>query len=58
MQGEQRERWMRLCAEAANEQDPKKLMSLVDEIDRLLAEKEDRLNKKSPKTASLPIPRL
>ena len=43
MQGEKRERWMQLCEQAANEQDPVKLLQLVDEINRLLEEKERRL---------------
>jgi hypothetical protein len=40
---ENRERWMKLCEQAANEQDPGKLMELVAEINRLLEEKEQRL---------------
>ena len=43
MQGEQKERWMELCAQAAVEQDPTKLMELVKEINNLLEEKERRL---------------
>lgn len=42
---EKRERWMELAAQAADEQDPEKLSELVREIDRLLGEKQDRLNK-------------
>jgi hypothetical protein len=42
MQG-QRELWMELCAQAANEQDPEKLMQLVDQINQLLEQKEARL---------------
>jgi hypothetical protein len=42
MQG-QRELWMELCAQAADEQDPQKLMQLVDQINQLLQEKEARL---------------
>jgi hypothetical protein len=38
-----RERWMELCALAAEEQDPKKLMELIAEITALLAAKEERL---------------
>jgi hypothetical protein len=34
-----KEHWRQLCAQAAFEQDPEKLMGLVKEIDRLLAEK-------------------
>jgi hypothetical protein len=37
---------MQLCAQAAVEQDPEKLLVLVREINRLLGEKEERL--KSP----------
>ena len=43
MQGEKKERWMELCAQAAMEQDPEKLMELVREINSLLEEKERRL---------------
>jgi hypothetical protein len=39
------ERWEQLCALAATEQDPKKLSALVLEIDQLLAEKQDRLDR-------------
>ena len=43
MKGEVRERWMRLCEQAASEQDAEKLMELVSEINRILEEKERRL---------------
>jgi hypothetical protein len=43
MQGEKKERWMELCAQAAIEQDPKKLLELAREINDLLEEKERRL---------------
>jgi hypothetical protein len=36
-------RWMELCEQAAMEQDPQKLMELVEEINRLLLEKEKRV---------------
>jgi hypothetical protein len=36
------ERWKRLGAEAATEQDPKRLLALVQEISRLLEEKSSR----------------
>ena len=38
------ERWKQLCEQAATEQDPQKLRELIDEIDRLLAEKQNRLD--------------
>lgn len=40
---EQTERWMKLCAEAAVEQDPAKLLELVKQINELLVQKERRL---------------
>jgi hypothetical protein len=43
MEGKKREDWMELCADAANEQDSKKLMKLIEQINRLLLEKEARL---------------
>ena len=39
------EKWQALCAQAATEQDPKKLMGLVSEIVRLLDEKQRHLTK-------------
>jgi hypothetical protein len=47
MKGETGERWKILCEQAANEQDPAKLIELVREINRLLDDKQDRLNKKA-----------
>ena len=38
------ERWRKLCAQAAKETDPARLMELVKEINELLNEKEARLN--------------
>jgi hypothetical protein len=38
-----KECWEELCQQAAVEPDPKKLMGLVEEINRLLKEKEARL---------------
>jgi hypothetical protein len=39
-----RERWMELAELAANEQDPKKLMALIVEINQLLGQKQARLD--------------
>jgi hypothetical protein len=47
MKGKTRELWEELCAQAAVEQDPQKLTELVKEIDRLLEEKQDRLNRET-----------
>jgi transposase len=38
-----RDRWQTLCARAADEQDPEKLMELINEINQLLETKEERL---------------
>jgi hypothetical protein len=43
MQGERLERWQELCAKAATEQDPDRLLVLVQEIVNLLEQKEERL---------------
>jgi hypothetical protein len=45
LKGEKLEHWQQLCAQAATQQDPQKLIELVKEIDRLLGEKQDRLNR-------------
>ena len=39
-----RERWLELCEQATVEQDSKKLIELTQEINRLLAEKQDHLD--------------
>ena len=46
MQGETKERWIRLCEQAATEQDSQKLIKVLDEIFRLLEEKRLRVSKK------------
>ena len=45
-----RERWLELAELAATEQDPKKMMDLVSEINQLLAEKQKRLDSLQPQT--------
>ena len=48
MIGEKRELWFELCErDAAVERDPEKLNALVNEINRLLEEKEARLKDNS-----------
>jgi hypothetical protein len=49
MKAEKRERWMDVCAQIADEQDPKKMIELVTELTRLLEEKEKRLGIIPPK---------
>lgn len=48
------ERWRELCAQAAVEQDPQKLMELVLEITRLLGEKHDRPKSKTEEAPDKP----
>jgi hypothetical protein len=38
------EKWVALCAQAAVEQDPRKLLELVSEINRLLDNRRNRLS--------------
>lgn len=45
MQGTTKETWMHFCEQAAVEQDPVKLLELVGEINRMLEEKERRLQR-------------
>jgi hypothetical protein len=48
MVGRDKERWLELCEQAALEQDAKKLISLITEINRLLEEKRRRLQDATP----------
>jgi len=45
---ENREKWMELCAHAADEQDPEKLAVLILKINYILEAKERRLLKAAP----------
>jgi len=51
---EKKERWLELCAQAAVEQDPKKLVVLVQEINELLQQKERRLGILPPMVPAIP----
>jgi hypothetical protein len=44
-----KERWFELAELAATEEDPKRLMDLIAEINRLLDEKHKRLDRLTPK---------
>jgi len=48
MQGENKERWKRLCEQAAVEQDPQKLLELAKQINDLLLGKRHRLDATTP----------
>jgi hypothetical protein len=52
MQGETLQEWQRLCQQAANEQDPERLLELVKRINYLLEQKELRLRNPNPQDAS------
>jgi hypothetical protein len=52
MQGKTREHWQELCEQAAIEQDPTKMLELVEEINRLLAVKYERLSHGAPPKSS------
>jgi hypothetical protein len=45
MRGTTGETWTKVCAEAAVEQNPDKLLELVRDINRMLQEKETRLKR-------------
>lgn len=46
MQGKTKKAWMHVCEQAAIEQDPDKLLELVKEINRVLEEKENCLQRR------------
>lgn len=48
MEGAEKERWKVLAEQAAVEQDPVKLMALVEEIDAILAKKQAHLDHLPP----------
>ena len=55
MYGKTKERWLELCEQAANEQDTAKLKALIEDIARLLKEKEDHLKAKPPGIGDQPV---
>lgn len=50
---ENKEQWMELCAQAANEQDSQKLMALIKQITTLLDAKQTRLIEKDSQRLKL-----
>ncbi len=55
MKGANREKWQELCEKAATEQDPETLQKLIDDINRMLWEKEQRLKaERSGKASTQP----
>ena len=51
MQVENKDRWMQVCTQIAEEQDRHALIELVDELNRLLEEKAKRLGIESHEAA-------
>ena len=45
VRGKAKERWMELCAQAAKEQNTDRLIEMVQEINRILEEKGQRLER-------------
>lgn len=54
MKGKVKERWMHLAEQAAIEQDPRKLLDLVREINDILDEKQKRLEAQAAMKNPLP----
>ena len=52
MQGEKEERWLELCRQAAVERDSDRLVDIMDQINRMLYEKEQRLKEGHPQNPS------
>lgn len=53
MNEQTKERWLQLCEQAAVEQDPERLLKLVNEISRILDEKNQRVQQCSPPRENL-----
>jgi hypothetical protein len=45
MRGKVKEEWMELCEKITTEQDPERMIELVRELNRMLDEKEQRLQR-------------
>jgi hypothetical protein len=53
---EHKEKWLDVCDQIAKEHDPKKLVNLTEELNRLLKEKHAQLEGELPKRARLIYP--
>ena len=47
MKEQTKEHWMELCEQVATEQDPERLLQLINEINRMLDQKQERLKRGS-----------
>ena len=52
MQGKVKEGWLQLCEQVAIEQDTERMIELVRELNRMLEEKEQRLEGKQSKSGA------
>ena len=52
MQGKVKEDWLQLCEQVAIEQDTDRMIELVRELNRMLEEKEQRLDRKQSKNGA------
>jgi hypothetical protein len=52
MQAQTKELWLKLCEQAANEQDPKKFLTIIREINTLLELKRSRFKQTGPQLVS------
>ena len=52
MKGQMQEYWMELCEQAATEQDPERVLQLINEINRMLDQRQERLKRGSAPTYS------
>jgi len=52
MQGETLEEWQKLCNQAAREQEPDRLLALIQRINDLLEQKEQCLRRRTKQAAS------
>jgi hypothetical protein len=53
MNNKTKERWLQLCEQAAVEQDPDRLLKLVNEISRILDEKNQRVQQQYSSTENV-----
>ena len=52
MQGKVKEDWLQLCEQVAIEQDTDRMIELVRELNRMLEEKEQQLERKQSKSGA------
>ena len=58
VKGEAKEKWQHLCERAAVEQDPETLLDLVQQINRMLEEKAQRLKRERSSPEAAPADKI